>query len=90
MTPRRMSQGLEINGGRICCKGCGHPISVAGSSWKPHAALVETLLANAPGMGAAVRRAAILRLFCCPTCGALLDTETAVPGDPYLVDILEP
>ena len=30
----------------------------------------------------------MLRSFCCPICGALLDTETAIPGDPYLRDRL--
>ena len=35
--------------------------------------------------GAAVR----LRQFCCPGCGALLDSETALAGDPFLDDVVE-
>jgi hypothetical protein len=31
----------------------------------------------------------ILRLFSCRKCGALLDTETAVPGDSYLEDAVD-
>jgi acetone carboxylase gamma subunit len=30
----------------------------------------------------------MLRQFCCPACGALLDTETALPGDPFLDDVV--
>ena len=31
----------------------------------------------------------LLRCFYCPNCGALLDSETALPEDPFLEDILE-
>ena len=30
----------------------------------------------------------VLRRFFCPQCSALLDTETALVGDPYLDDVL--
>ena len=30
-----------------------------------------------------------LRRFVCPGCGALLDTETALAGDPFLDDVVE-
>ena len=30
----------------------------------------------------------LLRRFCCPGCGALLDCETALEGDPFLDDVL--
>ena len=30
----------------------------------------------------------VLRRFACPGCGALLDSETALPEDPFLNDIL--
>ena len=28
----------------------------------------------------------LLRRFYCPSCGTTLDTETALPGEPFLVD----
>jgi acetone carboxylase gamma subunit len=31
----------------------------------------------------------VLRRFSCPECGALLDTETAMPDDPFLDDVLD-
>ncbi|MEE8173002.1 MAG: acetone carboxylase subunit gamma [Alphaproteobacteria bacterium] len=31
----------------------------------------------------------LLRRFHCPGCGALLDTETALPDDPFLNDEVE-
>jgi len=31
----------------------------------------------------------VLRRFSCPGCGALLDTETAMPDDPFLDDVLD-
>ena len=32
----------------------------------------------------------LLREFVCPGCGALLDSEIALPGDPFLEDIVAP
>ena len=32
----------------------------------------------------------LLREFACPGCGGLLDTEIALPGDPFLEDSLAP
>ena len=34
--------------------------------------------------------ALLLREFVCPDCGALLDSEIALPDDPYLDDRLAP
>ncbi|MDB5999601.1 MAG: Acetone carboxylase gamma subunit, partial [Rhizobacter sp.] len=31
----------------------------------------------------------VLRRFSCPQCGGLLDTETAMPDDPFLDDVLD-
>jgi acetone carboxylase gamma subunit len=30
----------------------------------------------------------ILRLFMCPSCLAVLDSETALPGEPFLEDVV--
>jgi acetone carboxylase gamma subunit len=35
-------------------------------------------------------RDAMLRQFGCPACGALLDSEMALPGEPFLDDIVRP
>ena len=32
----------------------------------------------------------LLRRFYCPGCGALLDSETTLPGDPFLNDVVRP
>ena len=40
-----------------------------------------------PGAGSAIEERVVLRLFSCPGCGALLDTETALPEDPFLEDL---
>ncbi len=32
----------------------------------------------------------LLREFMCPGCGALLDSEVALPGDPFLKDRVMP
>ncbi len=31
----------------------------------------------------------MLRRFSCPKCGSLLDCETALPGDPFLEDVMK-
>jgi len=41
-----------------------------------------------PGAGMNVHPDVVLRRFCCPKCGHLLDTETALPEDPFLEDIV--
>jgi acetone carboxylase gamma subunit len=30
----------------------------------------------------------VIRRFSCPSCGALLDSETALPGEPFLEDVV--
>ena len=44
--------------------------------------------AGAAGESYAAGEQVLLRRFFCPGCGALLDTETALPGDPFLNDIV--
>jgi acetone carboxylase gamma subunit len=44
------------------------------------------------GLGGAPYSAAddaLLRRFLCPGCCTLLDSETALPGDPFLEDVVE-
>jgi len=47
-----------------------------------------TAVARLPGAGLGVDPDVVIRQFCCPACGALLDSETALPGDPFLEDVV--
>ena len=85
---RRMSSSLEIADGRVACRGCGHALGPAGEPWKPAASLSETPMRGAAGIPYRGGERVLLRRFSCPGCGALLDSETALPGDPFLNDIL--
>jgi acetone carboxylase gamma subunit len=89
MTRRRVSRTLAEQGGRIVCIACDGPVGVAGQPWKSNAALTVIPVHAMPGAPLAPQPQVVLRRFCCPTCGALLDTETAMPEDPFLDDVLE-
>lgn len=86
---RRLSEGLIAVKGRINCRACGHDFGPAGQPWKAAARLVERPMAGAGGIAYTAREEVLLRRFCCPGCGALLDTETALPGDAFLDDVVE-
>ena len=88
MTRRRVSETLYIEGGQICCAACGVGLAPAGQSWKPRARLGTTAFASLPGAGSGVEHRVVIRHFTCPDCAALLDSETALPEDPFLEDIL--
>jgi acetone carboxylase gamma subunit len=79
---------LECRDGNICCRSCKMPIAAATDSWKTRAALNEVSVARLPGAGLGVDRDVIIRQFSCPSCGALVDSETALPGDPFLEDVV--
>lgn len=87
----RMSPTLVIDDGTadaaIRCAHCRHPLASVGHPWKPWSRLRERPIAELGGRhraGARVR----LREFCCPACGHLLDTETALEDDPFLNDVI--
>ena len=84
----RISSALHIDDGKICCTGCGHEIGAAGEPWKPGAALSESPFRGAAGKPYSSGENVVLRRFSCPGCGALLDSETALPDDPFLNDIV--
>lgn len=86
---RRLSEGLVRAGGRVACRACGHDLGPAGRPWKAAARLLERPMAGAGGIAYTARDDVLLRRFCCPGCGALLDSETALPGDPFLDDVVE-
>ena len=84
----RISAALERGDGEIRCRGCGRALVAAGEPWKPAAAVSETPMRGAAGAAYSGGERVLLRRFCCPGCGALLDCETALEGDPFLDDVL--
>jgi acetone carboxylase gamma subunit len=90
---RRISRALVLadaeDGAEIRCARCGHALAPGGSPWKPAAAMREVPMNGVGGQAYTSGAQVVLRRFSCPGCGSLLDTETALPGDPFLEDILE-
>jgi acetone carboxylase gamma subunit len=84
----RLSMTLERQDGRICCRSCKTAIAAMTESWKARAVLNVMPVARLPGAGLGVDPDVVIRQFCCPACGALLDSETALPGDPFLEDVV--
>ena len=75
-------------GATICCRNCGHALARAGSPWKS-SAIVHELSTDWPRSQVEGSTAAtIVRLFVCRGCGTLLDSETVLPGEPFLEDIV--
>ena len=71
------------------CAACGHALGPAADAWKDHAVRRETPLAAAGGPAYDTgHEGVLLRQFFCPSCAALLDTETATERDPVLIDRL--
>lgn len=88
MSRRRVSETLYIEAGQICCAACGAGVAPAGQSWKPRARLSTIAPASLPGAGSGIEHRVLIRHFTCPHCAALLDSETALPEDPFLEDIV--
>lgn len=88
MSRQRISATLAIEKGRIICADCGYALVESGRAWKQHAALSSVPIKDLPGAASAIEARAILRHFACPGCGSLLDTETALPEDPFLDDVV--
>jgi acetone carboxylase gamma subunit len=86
---KRISASLFAEGGQICCAACSAPLAPANASWKNEAALSTVAVGALPGAGSNVEPRVVLRRFCCPRCGHLLDTETALPEDPFLEDVVK-
>jgi acetone carboxylase gamma subunit len=91
---RPLSATLELRqSGRaqaIHCAACGHALGPAGEAWKPAATVRERPMAGIAGAPYSTGAKVLLREFFCPGCGALLDAETALPGDPFLTDVVRP
>ena len=72
-------------GTHTTCKHCGHALAASDVNWKETAVLQETPMKSLGGPYASGGEV-LLRSFGCPGCGIMLDTETAMQGDPYLHD----
>jgi len=87
----RMSPNLTIDRTSsiaiVRCAECRHKFGPAHEPWKPIARLRERPLHEIGRVHAAGPKVC-LREFLCPSCGALLDTETAADGDPFLNDVI--
>ena len=77
---RCISETLAIpEGDRICCRSCGHALGAAGQPWKPSSLVHELPTDETIGEESEPGAETILRLFMCPSCLAVLDSETALP-----------
>ena len=83
----QISHSLIIEDKNIQCKECRHALGPAKSNWKNSANLDEL---NMKQLGSPYTTGdkVLLRNFYCPGCGLLLDTELAMPGDPFLEDLI--
>lgn len=88
MERRRFSETLFLAGGTVCCAACDREVAPATGSWKEAAALTVVPVASLPGAGLAIDSRIVLRRFACKGCGSLLETEVALPEDPFLEDRL--
>ena len=80
-------QPAPVAGAPVTCKHCGQSLGGTDGNWKESASVQETPMHSLGGpysSGGDV----LLRSFSCPGCGILVDTETAMQGDPYLNDRL--
>lgn len=84
--PRSISPTLVLSAGKTACRACGHELAPVEASWKDVAVLDERPLGEAGGPMFRTDGGVLLRRFYCPSCGTTLDTETALPGEPFLVD----
>ena len=87
---KRISPTLEVNGaGEIACGKCGQGLGPTGAPWKQAARLKEQAMRGTGGAPYSAGEQVLLRSFFCPGCGALLDSETALPGDPLHDDVVQ-
>ncbi len=81
----RLSQTLDMDGANVTCTHCGYVLCATDINWKETAILNETPMQSL-GDPYSTGNEVLLRSFSCPGCGVLLDTETAMKGDPFLYD----
>lgn len=88
----RISPTLSITGasGDICCRACNHSVAPHRPDvhWKDKVVLLSRPVSGTAGWSDSVHPELVLREFSCPSCGALLDSEVALPEDPFLYDVV--
>ncbi|QDZ01303.1 hypothetical protein FQ775_13445 [Nitratireductor mangrovi] len=73
----------------VACRACSTPICATEAVWKEHAVLQEMPLRQAGGSAfGSAGEDVVLRRFFCASCGASLDSEVALRGEPFLFDRL--
>jgi N-methylhydantoinase B len=83
---RRLGEYLQQDAdGRTQCTWCGEGFAAAGEHWKNHAVLSRVPVSDAGSRRSDEGGMQLIRA-CCPTCGTLLDTDLAQPGDEPLHD----
>ena len=80
-------QSESVTGAPVTCKHCGQSLGGTDGNWKESVSVQETPMHSLGGPYASGGEV-LLRSFSCPGCGILVDTETAMQGDPYLNDRL--
>lgn len=87
----RFSNTLKIEkdatGHKVLCAACDAVLGPASRNWR-HGATLQTQAIESLGGPYATGRNLTLRQFACPQCGQLLDSEPALPGDPWIDDRL--
>jgi acetone carboxylase gamma subunit len=84
----RQSGTLIIDDGFTCCAKCSAKIGPSGQPWKHLAAISIMKVVEIPGSTSSTHTNVEIRHFYCPKCAALLDSETALPEDPFLDDVI--
>ena len=86
----KFSATLNLNNtGSVTCRACNFEINPSCETWKEKAILSEKPMDGAGGSPYSLSKKVLLRQFFCPNCGYLLDTETAISGDPFLNDVVK-
>jgi acetone carboxylase gamma subunit len=73
----------------ICCRACDAAICRTDETWKERTLLDERPLRRFGDVFAGAGADVLLRRFFCPSCGTTLDTEVALPGEPFLIDRIQ-
>ena len=81
----QISHTLELSDGKYRCQACKTELGEQAENWKNQANLEESAPAEL-GAPYTTGKKLLLRQFSCPGCGVLLDSELALPGDPFLLD----
>lgn len=71
------------------CRSCDELLCDEEQEWKSQVKLDERPLAEVAGDAySGTSEDIMFRQFYCPSCGTLLDSEVALKGDPFLIDLV--